>query len=77
MSYVSPLISSKPGNQRLTVEMKVTRSSTIKLQIRKGTAALNMATIDRPDILLAMLRHIPTGGVTKPMEGPIIRTAPN
>ena len=52
----------------LNAGMNVTPTKTITLQMINGNAPLKMATMSIPQILLATLRHIPTGGVSRPID---------
>ena len=57
--------------------INVVPRSTAILQRIKGTAPLAIFVTDIPLILLQVFRHIPTGGVTRPIARPTIKIAPN
>ena len=65
------------GSQVVKAGNKLIANNTITLQIIKGRAPLNISIIGMWLILLHALRHIPTGGVTRPIARPVIIIAPN
>ena len=65
------------GSHVVRTGNKLIASKTITLQMINGRAPLKISMIGMRLILLQAFRHIPTGGVTKPIARPVIIIAPN
>ena len=65
------------GNHVEIAGTYVTNNNTMTLHTINGAAALNISVIDNFDTLAPAFRHIPIGGVTRPIAHPTIIIAPN